>query len=67
MDFMGDPKLRVVVYNGDTDPGINSMVTQDRYFLYFDANGVPETQAWRPWTRDGKQTMGGYTVQYVGL
>ena len=25
-------KLRVMVYNGDTDPGINSFVTQDKYF-----------------------------------
>ena len=23
--------LKVLVYNGDTDPGINSMVTQDKY------------------------------------
>ena len=34
-------------YNGDTDPGINSMITQDKFFGYFDAIGVKETEAWR--------------------
>lgn len=29
-------KLRVLVYNGDTDPGINSFITQDKYTEYFD-------------------------------
>lgn len=29
--------LRVLVYNGDTDPGINSFVTQDKYTEYFDS------------------------------
>jgi len=58
--------LRVLVYNGDTDPGINSMVTQDKYTAYFDSNGVSETEAWRPWTLDGKQRMGGYVTTWAG-
>lgn len=58
--------LRVLVYNGDTDPGINSMVTQDMYFNYFDSIGVEELEKWRPWTLDGKQRMGGYVVKYPG-
>ena len=53
-------------YNGDTDPGINSMVTQDKFFGYFDSIGVKETEAWRPWTLDGKQRMGGYVVSLEG-
>ena len=58
--------LRVLVYNGDTDPGINSMVTQDKYFAHFDSLGVEATEEWRPWTTDGKQRMGGYVVTYPG-
>jgi len=58
--------LRVLVYNGDTDPGINSMVTQDKYFNYFDSINVTESEAWRPWTLDGKQRMGGFVVSYPG-
>merc|ERR1711865_722620 len=58
--------LRVLVYNGDTDPGINSMVTQSKYFDFFDSINVTEKEAWRPWTTDGKQRMGGYVVSYPG-
>ena len=28
------------------------------------ALGFKETQAWRPWTVDGKQQMGGYVTRY---
>jgi len=56
--------LRVLVYNGDTDPGINSMVTQDKYFNYFSSIGLEPKREWRPWTLDGKQRMGGYVVEY---
>lgn len=58
-------KLKVLVYNGDTDPGVNSFVTQDKYFSYFDSEGIPETAAWRPWTIDGQQQMGGYVTKYA--
>jgi len=58
--------LRVLVYNGDTDPGINSMVTQAKYTAYFDSLNVTESEAWRPWTTDGKQRMGGYVISYPG-
>ena len=61
-----DPNLRVLVYNGDTDPGINSMVTQHKYMDYFDSLNVSESEAWRPWTLDGKQRMGGYVVSFPG-
>ena len=46
----GVQQLRVLVYNGDTDPGINSFVTQHKYMDYFDSLGVNESEAWRPWT-----------------
>lgn len=53
--------LRVLVYNGDTDPGINSFVAQN----WTSALGFPEREAWRPWTIDGKQQMGGYVTRYA--
>ena len=34
------------------------MVTQDKFFDYFDTvSGVNESEPWRPWTLDGKQRM----------
>lgn len=58
------PDLRVLVYNGDTDPGINSMITQEIYFDYFQSQSIDMTQEWRPWTTDGKQRMGGYVASF---
>ncbi len=55
-------QVRVLVYNGDTDPGINSFVAQN----WTSALGFAETQEWRPWTLDGKQRMGGYVTRYAG-
>ena len=57
-----DTSLRVLVYNGDTDPAINSFVAQN----WTTALGFSETEAWRPWTLDGKQRMGGYVTRYAG-
>eukprot|EP01065_Artemidia_motanka_P037852 TRINITY_DN46758_c0_g1_i1.p2 TRINITY_DN46758_c0_g1~~TRINITY_DN46758_c0_g1_i1.p2 ORF type:complete len:493 (+),score=153.40 TRINITY_DN46758_c0_g1_i1:76-1554(+) len=55
--------LRVLVYNGDTDPGINSLVTQN----WTRSLGLKEKAGgWRPWTIDGKQFMGGYVTEYEG-
>jgi len=58
--------LRVLVYNGDADPTINSLITQDIYFDYFKQNGVLVKQRWRPWTIDGQQWMGGYVQEFEG-
>lgn len=53
--------VRVLVYNGDTDPCLNSF-----YAANFTASlGFEEKQAWRPWTRDGRSKMGGYVVRYA--
>jgi carboxypeptidase C (cathepsin A) len=57
-----DTDVRVLIYNGDTDPSINVFVSQN----WTSAMRLPETQAWRPWTRDGKQQMGGYVTRYEG-
>lgn len=53
-------KLRIVVYNGDTDPCINSLQAQD----WTSKLGFAETQSWRPWTTDGCQRMSGYVTRY---
>ena len=53
--------LRVLVYNGDVDPAINSFTAQN----WTSHLGIPETEAWRPWTVDGKQYIGGYVTRYA--
>ena len=52
--------LRVLVYNGDTDPGLNSFYAQN----WTAALGYAERQPWRPWTLDARQRMGGYVTRY---
>ena len=49
--------LRVLVYNGDTDPGLNSFYAQN----WTAALGYDEAEAWRPWTLDGKVAIGADT------
>ena len=39
---------------------------RDKFFGYWDSIGAKETEAWRPWTTDGKQRMGGYVVSVEG-
>jgi len=59
-EVIAQNKLRIVVYNGDTDPCINSLQSQD----WTSKLGFAETQSWRPWTIDGCQRMGGYVTRY---
>lgn len=54
--------IRVLVYNGDTDPAITSFVAQD----WTSALGLKTKQEWRPWTVDGCRRMGGYVQRYEG-
>lgn len=56
------PDIRVLVYNGDTDPGINSFATQN----WTVALGLIPTESWRPWTLDSCLRMGGYVTRYAG-
>lgn len=58
---VNETDLRVLVYNGDTDPAINSFTAQN----WTSHLGIPETEAWRPWTVDGKQYIGGYVTRYA--
>ena len=52
--------LRVLVYNGDADPSINSFVAEN----WTVALGYDETQPWRAWTLDGCRKVGGYVTRY---
>jgi len=54
--------IRVLVYNGDTDPAITSFAAQD----WTSGLGLKETEEWRPWTVDGCRRMGGYVQRYEG-
>lgn len=53
----------ILVYNGDTDPGLNFMVTQN---WTSHIAGLVEREKWRPWTIDGKQRLGGFVTRYLG-
>ena len=56
-----DKEMRVLVYTGDTDPGVLPGSSQN----WTRSLGFDEVEAWRPWTLDGKQRMGGYVTRYV--
>jgi len=58
--------LQILIYNGDTDPGIDSLVTQDLWVAWAKTAGLKKTQRWRPWTLDGRQRMGGYVIRWEG-
>lgn len=55
-------KLKVLIYNGDTDPAITSFATSN----WTSHLGFTEAEHWRPWTIDGCQRMGGYVTRYEG-
>ena len=58
---------RVMVYEGDTDAcGLQTSPVEDVFVEHFDGLGLNKTQRWRPWTTDGAQRMGGYTIQWSG-
>ena len=52
--------LRVLVYNGDADPSINSFVAEN----WTVALGYDEVEPWRAWTLDGCRKVGGYVTRY---
>jgi carboxypeptidase C (cathepsin A) len=61
---VANTSLRVLVYNGDADPSINSFMTRDWTSHLFP--DLIATQEWRPWTVDGCRRMGGYVTRYAG-
>ena len=54
--------LRVLVYVGDADPCVNSFDAE----RWTTSLGFKEIEAWRPWTMDGGERMGGYVTRYQG-
>lgn len=55
-----DHHLRIMVYNGDADPSLNSF----RAANWTAGIGIREKESWRGWTTDGNQMMGGYVTSY---
>jgi carboxypeptidase C (cathepsin A) len=55
-------KLKMLVYNGDTDPAITSFAAQN----WTGHLGLPVEEEWRPWTTDGCKGIGGYVTRYKG-
>jgi len=60
--FALETDLRVLIYNGDADPSLNSFRGEN----FTRGIGLQEIEAWRPWTADGKMRMGGYVTRYEG-
>jgi len=58
-------KLKILVYNGDTDPAITSFATQN-WTSHLGFTELEDNGHWRPWTIDGCQKMGGYVERYEG-
>lgn len=56
--------VRVLIYNGDTDPGINSFRTQNWTSVVGANLGLVED--WRPWTQDSCRAVSGYVTRYKG-
>ena len=50
-DIIASNTLRVLVYNGDTDPCISAYQAE----TWTASLGFPVLQSWRPWTIDGKE------------
>jgi len=57
---LSERDIRVLIYNGDTDPTINTLTGQN----WTRSLGLEEYESWRPWTIDGKQYMGGSVTRY---
>ena len=54
--------IRVLAYNGETDPSISSVKTQN----WTTALGFPLKEAWRPWTFPNSSVVGGSVRQWEG-
>eukprot|EP00397_Hematodinium_sp_SG-2012_P040735 GEMP01044692.1.p1 GENE.GEMP01044692.1~~GEMP01044692.1.p1 ORF type:complete len:201 (+),score=52.97 GEMP01044692.1:118-720(+) len=60
MKALAESGKRVLIYDGDTDPALNSFHAQNwTVGLQFEVK-----QKWRPWTLDGKQKVAGHVVRY---
>ena len=62
VDLSKNGDFRVLIYNGDADPGLNTFVAQG----WIKTLNFTEEEEWRPWVwdRDGGEKMGGYVTRY---
>lgn len=58
----GADGVRVMVYEGETDPSISSVKAQNWTYSL----GFPQTEAWRPWTFPNSTVVAGSVVQFAG-
>lgn len=60
--WANESDLRVLIYNGDTDPMIMMRENEE----WTSGMGFDEKESWRPWvyTREGEQHVGGYVTRY---
>lgn len=63
--ILDETSLRVLIYNGGTDPGINMFITQSIYFKFMRENAYKRTHDWHPWTYDGEKDVAGYVTEYL--
>ena len=54
-------KLRTLIYNGDTDPALNTFASE----WWVTKLGLEVKEKWSPWTLDGKAKVVGYVTRYV--
>lgn len=59
-DIIQENKLRILIYNGDTDPGINTFKVQE----WIQELQLNKTEKWHAWTLDNCQRVGGYVIRY---
>lgn len=56
-----------MIYEGDTDAcGLQTNPVEDVFVDLFKTLGLNRTRKWRPWTTNGQQKMGGYTIEWNG-
>lgn len=58
-----EKKVRMLIYNGDTDPSLNSFFGE---YWTSQELGLVEKESWRPWTHNNKLRMGGFVTRYKG-
>ncbi len=60
MNDTNNETIRILIIQGDTDPALNSLAAQN----WTEYLNLTETEAWRPWTIDGEQYVGGFVTTY---
>mgnify|MGYP001591360607 FL=1 len=56
-------KVRLMSYNGDSDPSVEMFATQDIWYAFAGNNSFVKSNEWRSWTT-GSNVVGGYVVDW---